>query len=268
MTLDRRKFLENFGAAGAGICAFGEGLAGVSTHTRHAGPIVCRFIDASTRHPVPVRVRFVDSRGENVIPLGHPERLAEEAPEGDVRFQSLRFAYSGGEFRFDADRLPIRYQAIKGYEYVIAEGEIRADNIQDGVTEVALSRWSNASGQGWYSGDIHIHHISPQTCRLEMDAEDLNVANILTSDFTTDQAQFEGKLSSYSGGKHLVYVNQEFRVRDKGMGEEVVLKEPGTVLVEARVPNDPARDDLKRLEVVQNGSDLPSPPTIPVSPFH
>jgi hypothetical protein len=44
-----------------------------------------------------------------------------------------------------------------------------------------------------------------------MDAEDLNVANILTSDFTTDQAQFEGKLSSYSGGKHLVYVNQEFR---------------------------------------------------------
>ena len=44
-----------------------------------------------------------------------------------------------------------------------------------------------------------------------MDAEDLNVANILTSDFTRDQKEFEGKLNAYSSGKSLIYVNQEFR---------------------------------------------------------
>jgi len=45
----------------------------------------------------------------------------------------------------------------------------------------------------------------------------------------------------------------EFRVGGKGMGEEVVLTGPGTVQVEARVLFDPARDDLIRLEVVQDG---------------
>ena len=32
-----------------------------------------------------------------------------------------------------------------------------------------------------------------------MDAEDLNVANILTSDFTEDRAEFEGRLNSLFG---------------------------------------------------------------------
>src|SRR5438034_8409864 len=44
-----------------------------------------------------------------------------------------------------------------------------------------------------------------------MDAEDLDVANILTSDFTLDQADFEGRLNNLSGGRRLIYVNQEFR---------------------------------------------------------
>ncbi len=158
----------------------------------------------------------MDVRGENVIPIGHPERLLDDAPEGDVRFQSRRFAYSAGEFRFDAAKLPIRYQAIKGYEYEITEGEISDESAQDGVETVFLGRWSDAAAQGWFSGDIHIHHISPKTCRLEMEAEDLNVANILTADFTTDQEHFEGKPSSLSGGRQLIYVNQEYRRHELG----------------------------------------------------
>jgi hypothetical protein len=84
------------------------------------------------------------------------------------------------------------------------------------VVTVPLSRWSSLSQKGWYSGDIHIHHIAPKTCRLEMDAEDLNVANILTSDFTLDQEQFEGRINSNSSGDHLIYVNQEFRNDELG----------------------------------------------------
>ena len=45
-----------------------------------------------------------------------------------------------------------------------------------------------------------------------MDAEDLNVANILTSDFTLDQERSsKGRVNRYSSGKRLIYVNQEFR---------------------------------------------------------
>ena len=216
MTLGRRSFLGRIAGASAGVCALGAGVTAPSRTRQKSGTIVCRFVDASTGVPVPVRARFVDLNGGNVIPQGHPDRLTDDAPEGDVRFQSRRFAYSEGEFTFEARSLPIRYQALKGYEYVIAEGEILPQGVRDGVTEVALSRWSNAGERNWYSGDIHIHHISPRICRLEMDAEDLNVANILTSDFTADQDRFEGRINAVSGGRNLVYVNQEFRLHDLG----------------------------------------------------
>ena len=58
----------------------------------------------------------------------------------------------------------------------------------------------------------------------------------------------------------------EFRVQSQGMGAEVLLKKPTSVLVEARVRFDPARDDVKRLEVIQNGDLLRSFPREGPSP--
>src|SRR3954454_19587456 len=160
--------------------------------------IVCRVIDRDTGRPVPARVRLVDEHSNEVVPLGHAPALAEDAQEGDVRFQGRRYSYVDGEFRVDPRRLPLQFQVLKGYEYEIAGGELTAELTRDGMFTIPLFRWSSLANQGWYSGDIHIHHIAPKTCRLEMDAEDLNVANILTSDFTRDQAEFEGKLNTHS----------------------------------------------------------------------
>ena len=176
-----------------------------------AQPIVCRVIDSGSGRPVPARVRLVDARGNELVPLGHSRELADDAQEGDVRFQSRRYAYVDGEFRVDPRWLPVQYQVIKGYEYTIAGGELDAAKVRGGAFTIPLSRWSAIADKGWYAGDNHIHHISPKTCRLEMDAEDLNVANILTSDFTLDQREFEGRLNQYSGSHSLIYVNQEFR---------------------------------------------------------
>ena len=99
---------------------------------------------------------------------------------------------------------------VKGYEYAIGEGEIA------GPGPIPLSRWSRIARRGWFSGDIHIHHISPKTCRLEMEAEDLDVANILTSDFTADQDRFQGRADAHSSRGRLVYVTQEFRNHELG----------------------------------------------------
>jgi len=173
--------------------------------------ILCRVIDRDSGRPVPARVRLVDQYSNEVVPLGHAPALAEDAQEGDVRFQGRRYSYVDGEFRVDPRRLPLEYQVLKGYEYGIAGGELTAAASREGTFTIPLSRWSSVADRGWYSGDIHIHHIAPKTCRLEMDAEDLNVANILTSDFTRDRAEFEGKLNAYSSGRSLIYVGQEFR---------------------------------------------------------
>ncbi len=58
----------------------------------------------------------------------------------------------------------------------------------------------------------------------------------------------------------------EFRVQGQGIGSDVVLKQPASVLVDARVRFDPAQDDVKRLEVIQNGDLLRSFPRDGSSP--
>ena len=198
----RRRFLH-----GAGASAW----LSRGTAAPQGNPVRCRIIDEHSGRPLTARVRLTDARGHDVVPLGHPAELAPDAQQGDVRFQSKRFAYVDGTFAVDPHSLPLRYQVIKGYEYVIAEGQIAAGNLREGAITIPLSRWSSLADRGWFSGDIHIHNISPKTCRLEMDAEDLDVANILTSDFTTDQFEFEGRVSRYSTSRRLIYVNQEFR---------------------------------------------------------
>ncbi|MCP5119902.1 MAG: hypothetical protein GY953_54590, partial [bacterium] len=196
MPNDRRRFLRNCLIGGASISALSSG---------QSDTVACRVVDATTEQPVPARIRLLGADGREVAPIGHPTELAEDAQEGDVRFQSRRYAYVNGEFSLKAADLPVRYQVLKGFEHEIGEGEITHPG------DVPVSRWSNLAGEGWYSGDIHIHHIAPDTCRLEMDAEDVHVANLLTSDFTTDQDLFEGQVNASSSGNHLIYVNQEFR---------------------------------------------------------
>ncbi len=202
MDSNRRGFLRDTVAAG-----LASRLAAAQQR-----PVVCRVTDRQTGKGVPARVRLLHASGNELVLLEHPGKLADNAYEGDVKFQSRRFSYVNGTFAIDPAWLPCKYQVVKGYEYEIAEGELRASDIgADGALTIPLSRWSSFADDGWYSGDIHIHHIAPKNCRMEMEAEDLNVANILTSDFTVDQDQFEGRPNSYSTAKQLIYVAQEFR---------------------------------------------------------
>ncbi|MFB3826334.1 MAG: CehA/McbA family metallohydrolase [Bryobacteraceae bacterium] len=171
-----------------------------------------RILDGRTGRPVAARVRLLTLSGDEIVPPGHSAELAPDAQQGDVRFQSKRFFYVDGTFEIRPDTLPLKYQVIKGYEYEIAEGVLSGA----GTTDIVLTRWSDLGKRQWRGGDIHIHHISPRNCRLEMEAEDLDVANILTSDFTSDQREFEGRLNRNSSRERLIYVSQEFRHPDLG----------------------------------------------------
>jgi len=203
MNLNRRVFLQ---AAGPGLGAL---------RAAGAGLVTVRVLASDTGRPTPSRVRLLDGLGRELVPEGHPAALKYGAQEGDVRFQSRRYSYVNGEFMIAADSLPVRYQILKGFEYLIAEGEI-PERARQGVHTVTLQRWSEVGRDGWRGGDIHIHHIAPGTCRLEMEAEDLNVANILTSDFTTDQERFEGRVNAASTRERLIYYSQEFRNHQLG----------------------------------------------------
>ena len=105
-------------------------------------PIVCRVIDRDSGRTVPARVRLVDEHSHEVVPLGHVSALAEDAQEGDVRFQGRRYSYVDGEFRVDPRRLPLQYQVLKGYEYGIAGGKLTAALTRDSMFTSPLSRRS------------------------------------------------------------------------------------------------------------------------------
>src|SRR5947207_14844853 len=119
-----------------------------------AGPdgkeVACRITEGHSRRPVSARVRLTDARGNDVVPLGHPTELAADAQQGDVRFQSKRFAYVDGNFSVDPNSLPLQYQVIKGYEFAIAEGRISAEILREGGIEIQLPRWSSLADRGWY----------------------------------------------------------------------------------------------------------------------
>ena len=50
--------------------------------------IKIRILDDGTSRPTAARVRLLDAQGAEVIPIGHPTSLAENAVEGDVSFNA------------------------------------------------------------------------------------------------------------------------------------------------------------------------------------
>lgn len=55
--------------------------------------------------------------------------------------------------------------------------------IEPGQRELTLrlKRWIHMNAEGWYSGDSHVHFLSTQGSHTESQGEDLNIVNLLPS---------------------------------------------------------------------------------------
>jgi hypothetical protein len=68
--------------------------------------------------------------------------------------------------------------------------------------------------RGWYSGDSHVHFLSAQGALTEQQGEDLNVVNLLQSQWGslfTSTEEFTGSAVSTADGRHVTWVSQENR---------------------------------------------------------
>lgn len=172
--------------------------------------VAIRVLD-DTGRPTPARVRITDANGTYHAPRGHRADFGR-AYGGDVILDgNRRFAYVEGEFTADLPPGDIRIEVVKGYAFRLVNRSLRITPGM-GPAEIRLERWFKFPAEPWYSGDVHVHHISPATALLETKAEDLNVCNILTSDFTRDRQHFTGGPDPRSEPEHIVYVNQEYRM--------------------------------------------------------
>lgn len=191
--------------------------AGCTAPGESSGIIDIRIWDVNSQL-TPARVRITNMNGTYLAPVGHQADFPmttssdQESVEKDVILDNdRRFAYVEGEFQIVPGTDSFRIEVVKGFRYKIIDDSLYLGNFPGGIDIYLEKAFDNIPEEGWYSGDVHVHHINVQTALLEMKAEDLNVCNLLISDFTLDHQNFKGRVESASDPEHLIFYNQEYR---------------------------------------------------------
>ena len=73
--------------------------------------------------------------------------------------------------------------AARGYEYEPLRTKVEIKPGQRELT-LRLKRWCNMNAERYFSGDTHVHFLSTQGAHTEARGEDLNVVNLLLSQWS------------------------------------------------------------------------------------
>ncbi|XOV94967.1 MAG: CehA/McbA family metallohydrolase [Bacteroidota bacterium] len=167
--------------------------------------------------PTAARIRITDMKGNYIAPEGHTVDFPmttsgdQEPVEADVLLdEGRRFAYVDGSFSFYSASDSVRIEVVKGFHYRINDQKILLKKDDEPIT-INLEKAFVLPAEPWYTGDVHVHHINKESALLEMKAEDVNVTNLLISDFTLDHQHFRGTIEPESDPEHLLFYGQEYR---------------------------------------------------------
>ena len=191
-------------------------------------------LDDETGQPVPCRVHFRSPEGIPYQPYGHHNQVNSNLGSwhidvgGDLRLGQITYAYIDGRCQGWLPRGEVIVDIARGFEYEPLRARV---NIEPGQRELTLhlKRWINMNAQGWFSGDSHVHFLSTQGSHTESQGEDLNIVNLLPSQWGnlfTNTEDFTGKPSISQDGNNIVYVGQENRQHFLGHLILWGLKEP------------------------------------------
>ena len=173
--------------------------------------------DAKTGNPVYGRVNISAGQGEYWPPRGHQKNIAigwRDDVGGDVFIDGATYAYVRPEFVVDLPHGDFTITVLKGTEYLPAAAKLTLTEDPPEPVTISLERWTNMNARGWYSGDTHVHFLDDHTARLEIQAEDLNVINVLATkwgELITNVEHVTGAPSIHSFPNGLIYFNEETR---------------------------------------------------------
>ena len=178
-----------------------------------------KVLDDDTGRPVPCRVHFRSPEGIPYQPHGHHNQVNSNLDTwhadvgGDVRLGQITYAYIDGTCQGWLPRGDVLVDVARGFEYEPLRTRISIEPGQQELT-LRLKRWIDMNAAGWYSGDSHVHFLSTQGAHTESMGEDLNVVNLLQSQWGslfTNTEDFTGKPSISQEGDNIIYVGQENR---------------------------------------------------------
>ncbi len=180
-------------------------------------PVSFSLKDVKTGDPVYGRVNSTANQGEYWPPRGHQRNIAigwRDDVGGDVFIDGATYAYVPPEFVVDLPKGDVTITVHKGTEYLPAMAKLTLTEDPPEPVTISLERWVNMNALGWYSGDTHVHFLDDHTARLEIQAEDLNVINVLATkwgELITNVEHVTGAPSIHSFRNGLIYFNEETR---------------------------------------------------------
>ena len=176
-------------------------------------------LDDETGKPVPCRVHFRSPDGVPYQPHGYHNHVNSNMDTwhidvgGDMRLGQITYAYIDGTCQGWLPRGDVIAEVARGFEYDPVRTTVRIEPGQQELT-LRIRRWTDMKKQGWYSGDSHVHFVGAQGAHREAQGEDLNVVNLLQSQWGslfTNTEDFTGRPSVSEDGESIVYVGQENR---------------------------------------------------------
>ena len=176
-------------------------------------------LDEESGKPVPCRIHFRSMDGVPFQPHGHHSHVNSDMGTwhmdvgGDLRLGQATYAYIDGRCQGWLPRGDVIVDVARGFEYEPLRARV---NIKPGQRELTLKirRWRDMNRERWFSGDSHVHFLSTQGSHAESQGEDLNVVNLLQSQWGslfTNVEEFVGGPSVSADGRNIVYVSQENR---------------------------------------------------------
>ena len=193
-----------------------------------------QVLDEETGKPIPCRIHFQSPEGIPYQPHGHHDHVLSDMGTfhidvgGDVRLGQLTYACIDGSCQGWLPRGEVWVDVAKGFEYEPLREVVQ---IQPGQRELTLRlrRWKSMNAERWFSGDSHVHFLSTMGASLEAQCEDLNIVNLLQSQWGhlfTNTEDFLGRPVSSLDGRTIVYTSQENRQHMLGHLILLGLKKP------------------------------------------
>ena len=180
-----------------------------------------RVLSGESGQPVPVKLHVHGAAGEYLAPVDR-HRIANpswfEDYSADLVHGDHQCVYIPGETVIDLPLGRVYIEITKGFEMRPVRRMVKVTRATETLT-FDLEKVLHWRERGWVSADTHVHFLSPQTAALEGAAEDVNLINLLASqwgELMTNIGDFDGKTTFGSheaggDGEHLVRVGTENR---------------------------------------------------------
>lgn len=178
-----------------------------------------KVVDDETGKPIPCRVHFRSPEGVPYQPHGYHNHVNRNISSwhqdigGDLRLGQITYAYIDGICQGWLPRGEVIVDAARGFEYEPLRQRVHIHRGQREL-ELRLKRWTNMNERRWFSGDSHVHFLGGQGAHREAQGEDLNVVNLLASQWGhlfTNTEDFVGRPTVSDDGSSIVYCSQENR---------------------------------------------------------